>query len=103
MCHAEIRKLPGARTSDEDICGLHVSMHVPRGMRSRESARDLNAESAQLVRRQRSFRESLLERWAGHAFHDDVRRLGHEIDVVDLHDPGMVERRDGPSFEPKSL
>ena len=81
----------------EDVPGLQISVHDPRGARGGQAAANLNEHRDHLVQLEaglaaQAFREIL----AAEALHGDVRDLSLAVEATDLqdaHDVRCVERR----------
>ncbi len=73
-------------------------MRDARAMRRIQRARDFRRGPQQLGERQRSARETPLQRFSLNVFHDEEVAAVLVPDVVDRADMRMVERGDGTRF-----
>ncbi len=88
---------------DEDVGGLDVAMYHSGRMCGDQRARDLNRQIEQNVGLEGLSGDITLERQACQKFHDNVGLAFVIAHVMDGANVGVVERRRGDRFAPKTL
>jgi len=99
----EIQDLRIAPRRDEDVRRLDVAVDEAVGVRRVECVGDLRRPGDELVRRDRSAVDPLLERRSFEELHHDERPALVIADVEDAADVRVAERRRGPGFTLETL
>ena len=102
---AEVQDLHQTFARHHQVPRLQVPVHDPRPVRLREATRDLGGQIEQLLEREGTLLQPLLERPALYQFHRDEARTLVVTDFVDGGDVRVVEssRGTGLSFEALEL
>lgn len=82
---------------EQDVGRLDVPVEYPRVVRGPQRRQHLHADSRDQVRGQGTVRaDGVVQRQRADEFHDDPRAAVGEHQIVDRHDPGMVQSCRGP-------
>ena len=92
---SEVHDLHRPVGGDEDVAGLEVAVEDALGVRVADRRRDLDAEPAHLLERQRAVAEPVQQRLPLDVLHDETGPVLVVDDVVDLRDVRVIEQRDG--------
>src|SRR5205085_6070634 len=83
-----------AALREHDVGRLQIAMDDSFAVRAVERRRDLDAVAKDLIERQRSFAQSIGERFAVEELHDEKVHAVVEANVVQRADVRMIELRD---------